>query len=157
MNKITLENHIATYVPLVPTELKEKINFTANYAMNEKEALIFVKVLKSIVEQMKIDNIDFTTLTRIGVIFTENGNFSFIDECDNTYGRCFSLAVYKLGRLRIANNDDFTLFVFAEELVHHYWQVEDETVVKYKVLEVAQRIKPSITLEKIKGWGLYGL
>lgn len=59
--------------------------------------------------------------------------------------------------LHAVNNQQFVVFAFTEELVHHYWRIEDETKVKYKVLEIVQKIDKTITLDLIKGWGVNGL
>ena len=70
----------------------------------------------------------------------------------NVYASHFSLAIYQIENLRNTHNERFILFAFVEELVHHYWRIENETEVKYKILEIVQLIDTGITLEMVNGW-----
>ena len=152
-----LNNYISTYVPEIPDMLKGKLTFVANYGLNAKETQIFGMALQAIVLQLKEDKIAKEELNNVNAILTKDGSFSMHEEDSNTFGLHFSLAVYAVENLRKLNNDRFLLVAFIEELVHHYWRTEDETKVKYKVVEIAKRIDNNITIEMLKGWGVNGL
>lgn len=152
-----LHNFVTTKVPKIPDILKNKLTFVANFKLNDNEVHIFGLALIAIAEQLKKDNITNQQLTNVNVIFTKNGSFSMEEETNTTFGLHFSLAIYAIENLRKINNERFMLFTFVEELVHHYWCIENETNVKYKVLEVVQLIDSNITLQIVKGWGVNGL
>lgn len=62
---------------------------------------------------------------------------------------CMKLALYPIPRLlpHIRSNTLFT--ILAEELCHMIWEIQDEVLVNYKVLEVLQNIDPSLTLDRL--------
>lgn len=43
------------------------------------------------------------------------------------------------------------------ELVHHYWRIEDEIKIKYKVLKIVQMVDPKIKIDLIRKWGFDGI
>ena len=153
---MTLQNFVSTNVPCVPKILEGKLTFVANYALNDKEVRIFGIGLLAISEKLIEDNISSHQLTNVNVIFTKDGSFGMIEEDNSTFGLHFSLSVYALESLRKINNEHFYLFAFVEELVHHYWRIDNETKTKYKVLEIVQKVDPNITLDMIKNWGVNG-
>ena len=137
-----LENGIETEIPKVPDELKDKIFINTVRELSYTDYTLFELSMKAIVYQMIKENTDFSKLNRINVIFTNDGSFSmntkdkplfsFTDTC----GYYFKLAVYPLEVLHKKGKNSITLFAFTEELVHHFWNIEDESLVKYKVLDV---------------------
>ena len=151
-----LKNFVTTLAPIIPNELQGKLTFAANYSLNENEVRIFSMALYAIISQLKEDGIAFDSLTNVNAVFTKNGTVE-LEENSSAFGNHISLAIYAIENLRHTNNERFLLFAFVEELVHHYWCIEDETKVKYKVLQIVQKIDSGITLELIKGWGLNGL
>lgn len=152
-----LENSITTRVPVVPEELKNKITFAANYALTDFDVVLFTGVLIVINAQLKEDGMNYDDLTRVNVLFTRNGSFSMHEESETVLGLHFSLAVYPMEILHRVKDPNLVCFCFIEELVHHYWRIENETDVKYKTLEIIQRIDKKITVETLKGWGVNGL
>lgn len=154
---VQLKDFISTIVPQIPDMLKGKLTFVANHGLNAKEVQIFGMALQAIVLQLEEDKITKEKLNNVNAIFTKDGSFAMYEENSNTFGLHFSLAVYAIENLRKLNNERFLLVAFIEELVHHYWRIEDETKVKYKVIEIAQKIDNNITIEMLKGWGVNGL
>lgn len=152
-----LKTSTSCYVINIPDKLKQKLTFASNIEITKREKFIMEIVLEEITNQLEYENMSIDSLTRVNAIFTKDGSFSMYEENDKTYGNHFSLAIYAMEKIRNTNNEKFMLLVFTEELVHHYWRLEDETKTKYKVLEIIQRIEPEITLDLIKGWGLNGL
>lgn len=152
-----LVNYIGTIVPFIPEYLTGKLTMVANYPLNNSDVHLFDLALKAISKALELDHITKESLTTVNVIFTKDGSFSIIEESPTTFGLHCSLAVYALEKLNAVNNEKFKLVSFIEELVHHYWRIEDETTVKYKVVQIAQMIDPSITIDLLKEWDVNGL
>lgn len=123
------------------------------YLPNEKELKIFQFSLFVIAKELINDNIDNQQLTKVNVIFTKDGSFSIYEEHDDIFGAHGSFVIYPLERLRKRNDEYFTIFSFTEELVHHYWRIEDEIKIKYKVLKIVQMVDSKITIDLIRKWG----
>ena len=70
-------------------------------------------------------------------------------------GSHFSLIIYNMNKIRRLNDFLKTMTVFTEELVHHYWRIEDERLVKHKDIEVLRLGNPIFSLELFKEWGIY--
>lgn len=154
---MVLNDFVTTLAPIIPDMLIGKLTIAANYALNENEVKIFSLALNAISAKLQQDGITKDKLTTVNAIFTKNGSFSMREDNANVYASHFSLAIYQLENLRNTHNERFILFAFVEELVHHYWRIENETEVKYKILEIVQLIDTGITLEMVKGWGVNGL
>ncbi|WP_428910719.1 hypothetical protein [Niallia sp. Krafla_26] len=140
----SLRNWVECPGPRVPELLADKIRFVANFPITDDEAMQFSIVLEKIVEELEVDNLSPVDFSRVTVIFTENGGFEFEDEGDNVaLGLHFSLAVYAIGRIRekVAIQGEIVAFItFIEELVHHFWRLEDEVETKIKVTNIVNRI-----------------
>ena len=154
---MVLNDFVTTKIPNIPEILVGKLTMVANYVLNDNEVRIFGLALNAISQKLKQDEINKDDLTNVNVIFTKDGNFAIHQDTSSAFASHFSLAIYQLENLRKTHNERFVLFAFVEELVHHYWRIENETEVKYKVLEIVQLIDTGITLEMVKGWGVNGL
>ena len=137
---------------LIPKIIADKINFIINYEINEREILIFNMALSAVENGIKKDNLN--NLNRTNVVFTQNGSFYFSQKRDDVFGMHCNFCIYAMETLRKTENEYFVLVTFIEELVHHFWGIEDEVAVKYKVVEIAQTVEPKVTLDMLKGWGL---
>ena len=136
----------------VPNIIADKITFILMCELSEREILLFNKALTAVANGIKKDNIDEPRHTN--VIFTKNGSFYFSQEKDSIFAMHCNFCIYAMETLRKTENDYFILVTFIEELVHHFWGIEDEVAVKYKVVDVAQTIEPKVTVDMLKGWGL---
>ena len=63
------------------------------------------------------------------------------------------MGIYNFNEMRKLGAQQFA-FAFTEELVHHFWRLEDEAEAKMKVIEILQLTEPCITREYVKDWGL---
>ncbi|MGG4467216.1 hypothetical protein ABER68_04155 [Paenibacillus alvei] len=140
----SIRNAVASRLPKVPGYLEGKLGFAANYALTKEEAILFSVALNAICEQLEEESIKSSTLTKVTALFTKNGAFEFVDEQkgeEKSLGMHFSLAVYSMEDVqKKAVNDIVYLMVFVEELVHHYWKLEDEVETKIKVVEILNRV-----------------
>lgn len=46
------------------------------------------------------------------------------------------------------------MFVYVEELTHYFWRIYDETIVKYKVVDILNNAVPNLSIEDLKRCGL---
>lgn len=143
--------------PIIPKILKDKINVVANCKLQEQKIHLFNMSLQCVANHLVNDNINLETYFSLNIIFTEMGVFSFHEnnECNN--GSQFYSAIYRMGKLRKINNNVFTMFVYIEELTHYFWRIYDETIVKYKVVEILNDVVPNLSIEDLKGCGLNGI
>lgn len=125
--------------PSIPRELSGKVVIRATYALTEHEAFLFTVALNGIVMKMKKESFDLNSLRQVFVLCTENGEFTFVD--NDGMGYYMPLIILNLGNWRSGNwTDVHILATLVEELCHHFWSIDDEEVVKYKVLEILNSI-----------------
>ena len=140
-----------------PQSLQGKIKVLATCALTETEIELFNKVLKCIDNHLVMDKIDLSMLYTLNVFFIEEEiTFSYEGNTE-TCGNQFHLATYRMDKIRSYKSDVFTAVIFTEELTHYYWRIFDETIVKYKVVEILKDMYPQLTVESLKACGLYGL
>lgn len=143
--------------PIIPKILKGKINVVSNCKLKEQEIHLFNMSLQCVANHLISDNIDLQTYFSLNIIFTEMGVFSFHENDESNNGSQFYSAIYRMGKLRKINNNVFTMFVYIEELTHYFWRIYDETIVKYKVVEILNDVVPDLSIEDLKGCGLNGI
>lgn len=144
-----LKNWVVSPAPSIPNELKGKFEIVAAYPLNKREALLFNMILNCVVKELKKDEIEFKNLHRLSAIITKDGEFTLEMKDNHIIGTRTCLAVYAVDRWRKLNYADNQIAViFAEELCHHYWNIEDEIKVKYKVYNIVKELFPGATFEQ---------
>lgn len=140
-----------------PQSLQIKLNAFTTCALTEDEIRLFNQVLKCIDNHLTIDKIDLSTLYTLNVFFIEEEVTFFYENDTGTLGNQFHLATYRMNKLRNYNSNVLAAVIFAEELVHYYWRIFDETTVKYKIVEILNDIYPKLTIDILKQFGMNGL
>lgn len=137
--------------PTIPIELSDKIVIRATYPLTEHEAFLFTVALNGIVMQLKKEHLEVGNFRRVFVLCTKDGEFTFID--NEGMGYYMPLIVLNLGNLRTGNwSDVHILATFVEEFCHHFWAIDDEEIVKHKVLEILNSIlKFEVTFNSLYG------
>jgi len=130
--------------PIIPKILVPKLEIKANYPLNEREASLFSKALNALLKQFEEENINISNLMRLTALVTEDGDFTLSINPEHM-GSQIALVVYPVKRWRDNSyNDGQILICIIEELCHHYWAIEDEILVTYKVHEVMKQIYPDV-------------
>ncbi len=142
---------VPSIIPNLPELLEGKIKFLTSIQLVDKECQIFTLCLEDISIVIKRDGIE-NSLTNIQLCFTPHGNFAFKKKC-SSHASYAQLAVYDMSSIRKLGAEQLA-FVFTEELVHHFWKLDDETKTKLKVIEILQITEPHITKEYVESWGL---
>lgn len=141
-----VKNHVNTVGPVIPNELIRKLVVVATYELTEHEAKLFTLALQAIVNQMEKEKMDFTKIPRTNAIITKDGSIELEFE-DTILGTQVSLVIYAVQKWRnFKYGDQQILMILIEELCHNYWNIEDETIVKYKVWQVIKWIMPDVEL-----------
>ena len=140
-----------------PLSLQETLSVFTRCSLTENEIKLFNDVLKCVNNHLMIDKIDLSTLYTLNVFFIEEEITFSYEGNTGTCGNQFHLATYRMNKIRGYKSDVFTAIIFAEELVHYYWRIFDETIVKYKVVEILNDIYPKLTIEMLKNLGMNGL
>jgi len=140
-----------------PLSLQETLSVFTTCSLTENEIKLFNDVLKCVNNHLMIDKIDLSTLYTLNVFFIEEEITFSYEGNTGTCGNQFHLATYRMNKIRGYKSDVFTAIIFAEELVHYYWRIFDETIVKYKVVEILNDMYPKLTIEMLKNLGMNGL
>ncbi len=144
-----LKNWVKSPGPIIPQELKDKFEIVASYPLNDREAKLFSITLNCVVNELKKDNVEFENLHMLTAIITRDGEFTLTIPDKTTLGTRICLATYAVERWRNLNyGDNQIMMVIAEELCHHYWNIEDEVKVKYKVFNIIKDIFPGATFQQ---------
>jgi len=122
--------------PFIPEKLKNKIQLRASFALTENEASLFTSALMLVETKLISENIDIEKIVKVTIIVTEDGHFSIYAE-GNELGYKLVFIIYRVKVWRERKLPDLSIItILLEELCHHFWGIEDEIKVKYKVLEI---------------------
>lgn len=141
----------------IPENLKNKILIGTTTTITQHDKDIYMKALELVEQRMLKERIEINKRSSVNIFFTENGTIHFEQSDDLIeFGTHCHLITYRMDKMREVYNDKFKFFVFVEELAHHFWRIEDEEKVKYKVLDI---LKPlfNISIDTVKEWGVYGI
>jgi len=143
---LILENLINQLVSpvIVPEILTAKLYIFQTYKLNENEILLLNHAIMALHNRFIIEN--KTDLMRVNLIFTETGQVTMSMNQDQL-GSHVCMCIYAVGVWRQKGYDDRNvLTILLEELCHHFWAIEDEDLVTFKVLEVMQTLNPTIPM-----------
>lgn len=139
-----LVDSVATAAPVVDPRLSGNILSCANTPIPLDVVLAMTAVIKAVADQMEKEGRVFRGLP-IACIFTNSESFT-IALTEEQCAICVKLAVYPLPRL-LPHRSTFRLYTaLAEELCHLIWDIADETLINFKVLEVLRNLRPEVTL-----------
>lgn len=128
-------------------KIKEKVVFCADHMVDDevlKQASIGLELLGKLFDNL---GIEIQTLRETNVFFSELGNINLSMD-DSTLGNVFQMIVIK--SKKVSQYEPIKILaIIVEELCHHFFQIHDERIVKYKVLEVIKQKYPSLEIEDI--------
>lgn len=150
-----IKNVLAHKTVVIPDIFKNKIELRFKCELTDDELVGFAYVLKFCEKILLKDGFSNSDLTRVSVLFIDDEKIEMTENDPLCCGSHFSLIVYNMNRIRRLKNFMKTMTVFTEELVHHYWRIEDEHLVKHKDIEILKLGNPVFSLELFKEWGIY--
>lgn len=134
----------------IPQIMYEKFYIAGNTMITRQEALLYEKSLYMVSLQLSKEGKTDSDFSIANIIFTENLCYTFINTTGHKGGMVQNLIVYAMQTLRTYAKTDIHYYrVFLEELCHHIWRIEDETVVLYKVLEILKNNNINVNMADI--------
>ena len=137
-----------------PDIFEDKIELISTCEMSIDELKAFALVLKYAAVVMKKDGITKESIKKASVVFLGGDELIIDEEDEQCCASTFSLIIYHMNRLRKANNFLIITYAYIEEIVHHFWNIHDETEVKYKGLEIMKYLNPNVTIDTLKRWNI---
>ena len=150
-----IKNIIPHKTVVIPEIFLGKIELRFTCELTDNELMGFAYALRFCENKLKEDGYKSSDLSRVSIIFTNNGKLDMEEDDVLCCGSHFSIIVYNMEKIRRLNNFLKTMTVFVEELVHHFWRIEDEKLVKEKDIEILRLGNPIYTLDLFKEWGIY--
>lgn len=142
-----LVNSVIGPAPILDSRLRGRIVFCADTQIPQEINLTFSVVLTSVADQLEKENRLFGNVP-ITCVFSGSDSFSIaLDEPEHAV--CMRLAIYPLQRLIPLIGTDSLYTVIAEELCHLIWDIHDETLVNFKVVEVLRNYRPQFSLASL--------
>lgn len=109
----------------------------------DEEMNLFVKIVESIGDQLKIDGYEEIRLVKVFFIKDRKVDGFFVPE--DAYAEYKRMIIYPMSVLR--EKGEYTMAAaFAEELCHHCFNIDDENEVKEKVAIVLRRVYPDVKI-----------
>lgn len=130
---------------ILDTPLGRKIIISADFELETEFNLEILMAIKLVEQEMKHQDIDIDQLKKTNFIITENGTLSvkMTDAGNYIY---FSIIDYSAIK---KFNKNARLAILIEELVHNYWNIDDEERIKYIDIDILKRLDPQVRLEDI--------
>lgn len=144
-----IKDAIASPIPVINGELKDKIEMLFTYALNEHEAKVLYIGLEELSRQLEEEKV--TDIPELSCIFTKDGEVSMDIGSESLLAvNTNRLCIYAIDRWRRSGGSDvLILMIFLEELCHVIWNIADEIKVKYKVFDILKRVWPDYKIEDI--------
>lgn len=143
---------------IIPKLLTNKIFVASDCKLKSLEIELFNIAIQIVSEQLLIDHTkdyDLDKIPNANIFFSLYGNISYTaDKSIHELGIHFSTIVYLMNNLRQIIDKQLLLATYIEEMTHHFWIIDDEVEVKYKVVEIAQRYDKSINMNLFKKYGV---
>lgn len=133
-------------IKYLDTTLGRKIVISANFKISEqfnKEILMAIKLVEM---EMIYQNIDIDRLKPTNFIFT---NFGKIEIEMEAIGNHIQFCVIDYSKLEKITVQNARLCIMIEELVHRYWNYDDEMKIKYIDIEILKRLDSTVKIEDI--------
>lgn len=135
----------------IDARIKDKVLLAANSPISEKIAQCIGTSLWAVAEQLEIDGL-LDNLTTVTCIFTRDGKTSIkLDPKElGIYMRIIVYPMEKWNSFKRSPNEQLLIYmILIEELAHHFWNIEDEVEVNYKVISIMKHIFPDIKMSDV--------
>lgn len=130
----------------IPELLASKIQIRTTCEYTDREAFLFTIALAGVAMCLEKEGLKKEDLRNVVVLFTNEGSFEYNLEDSEAIGYKICLIVYSVYGWRhpkYGGDEEVILMTYLEELIHHFWQIDDEVVVKEKVTQVMNAIFPT--------------
>lgn len=150
MNEIKLFGKIENFpINNAPELIAHKIHITGTVELSYDGIMAFNYSLLLLSIQLQKEQVDISQTHAVNILFLSDGNFLIQNIRNGFAGMTTSVIIYVMDVIRRWNDANKIIAIFLEELAHHFWNIEDEIIVKHKVLEIMQNIIPELRMEDI--------
>lgn len=134
--------------PNIDKRLESKLFVLATTPIPEAMRKLMSMAFWAVAEQLEEDRL-LENLVKVNCFVTNYGDIT-LKLSDNQLAYVISIINYPIKKWEEQNCGEIHMLMFIiEELCHHYWNIEDEVEVNYKVLEVIKRIVPKTEMGDI--------
>lgn len=135
---------VASSGPVVDPRIADKIILRATAPLPDVISCALYDVFRAVADQLEKENRIIGGLP-VHCFFLGEESFTIsLDSPERAI--CLRLAIYPLPNLAPLIGTDFLYTVLAEELCHLIWDISDEALVNFKVLEVLRNLHPQLSL-----------
>lgn len=136
------------YAPIIDNRLRESISLATTAEVPEEICVLMSKSFKAIADQLEEDNL-LKDIMEVQILVTDRDEIT-LELFEEELATVISIIIYPIIKWTEARfNDEIMLMFIIEEFAHFYWNIRDEVQVNYKVLEIIQRIIPTLKMEDI--------
>ncbi|PEM49102.1 hypothetical protein [Bacillus wiedmannii] len=136
--------------PVIDKRIEDKLFLLTTIPIEDDIKRLLTMGFWGTAEQLENDGL-LNDLTKLNCIVTPYGEVSL--KMDDEQDGChMSIAIYPVQKWKDSKRTELQMLTcIVEELCHHYWNIEDEVEVSYKVLDVIRRIMPNddIKMDKL--------
>lgn len=137
---------IVTDGPIVDDRIKDIISIASNAVIPPEITVAMSRVLTAVADQMDKEHI--TANMPVCCLFSNSDTFTIsLTGCEQAI--CLRTAMYSIPNLVKTIGTDKLYTILAEELCHLIWDIRDEVLVNFKVLDVLRNISPDLQMTNI--------
>lgn len=125
------------YVPNIDSyEISSKIIFISTCSLSEQLIRLFSWGVLGIENQLKAEGIKIEFLPKVHAVITDKSKVTF-EMDDDAEGSRLNLVFFPINRWEEKKRTDYIILgAILEEFCHHFWNIEDEAIVKRKVIDI---------------------
>jgi hypothetical protein len=144
-------NLISGLAIAAPEILIRKLTLMSTYQINERETKIFEFALLGIADCLREEGFKEENLCNAVILITKDGYFEHrLLKNELHFGIKLNLIVFCVQQWRnpkYINDGNLILMIFLEELIHHFWNTDDEVFVKEKAIKIINKLFPERTFK----------
>lgn len=142
-----LLNSVRAFAPAIPPKYKDKIIFVATCGVDLKYAELAGHAVKLTIEKIEEEGIDIRAIV---MIMTRDGKA--VLQADASFGSNSIICIFQIDLWeKYKISDRIITAAFIEEMVHSFWNTDDEIVAKNKVLEILRQEESALTMQALFG------
>ncbi|MBC5688235.1 hypothetical protein H8S37_04735 [Mediterraneibacter sp. NSJ-55] len=145
---IVIKNQIQIPSVSVMPGFGSKINLSSNTTVTARECKLFEIALHMVCKLYQHEKRNLSEFPKMNILFTYDFTFEFQNNSATNLGLYMNLIIYSMQNIR---NNIITelnyLAIYIEELCHCVWHIDDELIVKNKVIEVFKLSGLNVTEE----------
>lgn len=141
-----LERSSPSFLPSVPSRLSNQIYIATTCGLSFNEIQAFENVFRGL-DALIAEDESVNPNMYISIICSDRDTVCITINDPDALGRQLNLAILPIRRWRMRHLSQLQMETcIAEELCHYFWNIRDESLVRFQVLSLLQRIYPNVQL-----------